>query len=193
MKNQGNWTFSSTYQGCLKSREEGDKRLKFEEAPANHQIDYSRLRDRTNPIAVSEDIVLYEDELDDNGQSQVRLRFRLMKDCFFLLLRCYVRIDQVLIRLIETRIFCLRVFRGELASNKRHRYTTPKPLESRECLGSGTTSSDRRTCRSAEHRRPACSFISFQDKTAENFCHSFQNTGIVAEMLSCFFTLERGR
>lgn len=113
IKFQGNWTFSTTYTGCLDEYSEQlgkNKQIKFERAPDNHSIDYSRLKDRSNPIAMSEDIVLYEDELDDNGQSQLRLRFRLMKDCFFILLRCYVRIDGVLIRMIETRLFGLRKF-----------------------------------------------------------------------------------
>merc|ERR1711972_1194383 len=70
------------------------------------QIDYARLKDRTNPILKHEDIILYEDELDDNGQAQLRLRFRLMKDCFFILLRFYLRLDNVLVRLVETRLYC---------------------------------------------------------------------------------------
>ena len=107
--------------------------LKYEPAPENHEIDYSRLKDRSNPIAVSEDLVLYEDELDDNGQSQVRLRFRLMKDCFFLLLRCYVRIDGVLIRLIETRIFCLRF--GELFLNTFFRQKSKKTYSKIPTIG----------------------------------------------------------
>ena len=130
IKNQGNWTFSSTYQGNLKSL---DNKLEYEPAPENHEIDYSRLKDRSNPIAVSEDLVLYEDELDDNGQSQVRLRFRLMKDCFFLLLRCYVRIDGVLIRLIETRIFCLRF--GELFLNTFFRQKSKKTYSKIPTIG----------------------------------------------------------
>lgn len=34
-----------------------------------------------------------------------KFRFRVMKDCFFGLLRDYVRVDNVLVRVIDTRIF----------------------------------------------------------------------------------------
>ena len=114
IKDQGNWMFSTKYEGEVFSR---DGMFKFEDLDLSeeerlldkkYQIDYDRLKDRSNPIMMSEDIVLYEDELDDNGQSQVRLRFRCMRDCFFILLRSYVRIDDILIRLIETRLFYLR-------------------------------------------------------------------------------------
>merc|ERR1712178_527417 len=91
MKDKGNWTFSTVYGGTLKNFGE---ELAFKNSET--QIDYARLKDRTNPILKHEDIILYEDELDDNGQAQLRLRFRLMKDCFF-----------VLVRLVETRLFCV--------------------------------------------------------------------------------------
>ena len=49
--------------------------------------------------------VIYEDELNDNGLSETKFRFRVMKDCFFGLLRSYLRVDNVLVRNIDTRIF----------------------------------------------------------------------------------------
>jgi len=100
MKDKGNWTFSTGYRGSLKTANDS---INFK--PTTRQIDYDRLRDRTKPICKSEDIILFEDELDDNGQAQLRLRFRLMQDCFFILFRYYLRLDNVLIRLIETRYY----------------------------------------------------------------------------------------
>jgi type 2A phosphatase activator TIP41 len=32
-------------------------------------------------------------------------RFRVMNDCFFGLLRCYLRVDEVMIRIYDTRIY----------------------------------------------------------------------------------------
>jgi len=58
-----------------------------------------------NVIKAYGQVVLYEDELGDKGFSQVNVRFRVMKDCFFLLLRSYVRVDHVLVRILDTRIF----------------------------------------------------------------------------------------
>ena len=58
-----------------------------------------------NPILWNDSIVLFEDELDDSGLSQSHFRFRAMKDCFYGLLRFYLRVDEVLIRIYDTRIF----------------------------------------------------------------------------------------
>jgi type 2A phosphatase activator TIP41 len=58
-----------------------------------------------NPIKWANVITLYEDELGDNGLAQVEFRFRVMGDCFFGLLRHYLRVDDVLIRIYDTRIY----------------------------------------------------------------------------------------
>ena len=59
-----------------------------------------------NPILHYGEIVLYEDELADRGYTKVYVRFRVMKDCFFALMRSYTRVDHVLARILDTRIFC---------------------------------------------------------------------------------------
>ena len=107
MKDKGNWTFTTRYQGTLTSfSDSSESTNSLVWKPTEAEIDYARLRDRSKPIMKHEDIILYEDELDDNGQAQLRLRFRLMQDCFFILLRFYLRLDDVLVRLVETRLYC---------------------------------------------------------------------------------------
>lgn len=59
-----------------------------------------------NPILSYGEIVLYEDELGDKGYSKVNVRFRVMADCFFLLLRSYTRVDHVTVRIFDTRVYC---------------------------------------------------------------------------------------
>lgn len=59
-----------------------------------------------NPILHYGEVVLYEDELGDKGYSKVNVRFRTMKDCFFVLLRSYTRVDHVLVRILDTRVYC---------------------------------------------------------------------------------------
>lgn len=49
--------------------------------------------------------MLFEDELGDNGLTTCEFRFRVMGDCFFGLLRSYLRVDDVLIRILDTRIY----------------------------------------------------------------------------------------
>ena len=63
------------------------------------------LRRRDVPIMHFVDLPLYEDDLGDNGDSVMRLRLRVMPSCFLLLLRHALRVDGLLIRHHETRIF----------------------------------------------------------------------------------------
>ena len=48
---------------------------------------------------------LYEDELDDNGLIQYEYKFRTMADSWFGLVRCYARIDEVAVHILDTRIY----------------------------------------------------------------------------------------
>jgi len=59
-----------------------------------------------NPIMQYGEVVLFEDELGDKGFSKVNVRFRIMENCFFVLHRSYTRVDHVLVRILDTRIFC---------------------------------------------------------------------------------------
>lgn len=59
-----------------------------------------------NPIRNYGEVVLFEDELGDKGFSRSNVRFRVMENCFFVLLRSYTRVDHVLVRILDTRIFC---------------------------------------------------------------------------------------
>jgi type 2A phosphatase activator TIP41 len=59
----------------------------------------------TNPIIHYEEMNFYEDELNDNGICQTKIRFRIMDDCFYGILRSYLRVYNVTIRNMDTRIF----------------------------------------------------------------------------------------
>lgn len=48
---------------------------------------------------------MFEDDLGDQGYTCLNLRFRVMKDCFYVLVRYYLRVDEVLVRIYDTRIF----------------------------------------------------------------------------------------
>jgi type 2A phosphatase activator TIP41 len=61
---------------------------------------------KDNPIVHYGEVVLFEDELGDKGYSKTNVRFRVMQNCFFVLLRSYTRVDKVLVRIFDTRIFC---------------------------------------------------------------------------------------
>ena len=48
---------------------------------------------------------MYEDEFGDRGYSRVNARYRVMANCFFILLRSYIRVDGVLVRILDTRVY----------------------------------------------------------------------------------------
>ncbi|KAK7390956.1 hypothetical protein VNO78_19193 [Psophocarpus tetragonolobus] len=59
------------------------------------------------PILFYDEVVLYEDELADNGVSLLTVKVRVMPSSWFLLLRFWLRVDGVLLRLRETRMHCV--------------------------------------------------------------------------------------
>ena len=60
---------------------------------------------KDNPILHYGQVIFFEDEFADRGHSKFYVRFRVMKDCFFILQRSYIRIDHVIVRILDTRIF----------------------------------------------------------------------------------------
>lgn len=50
-------------------------------------------------------VQLYASELDDNGLVDATVRVRVMDDFFFLLFRCWLRVDRVLVRSHEVRVY----------------------------------------------------------------------------------------
>jgi type 2A phosphatase activator TIP41 len=48
---------------------------------------------------------LFEDELHDNGISQLSIKIRVMPTCYYILMRQWLRVDNVLLRIIDTRFY----------------------------------------------------------------------------------------
>ncbi|OAY45506.1 TIP41-like protein [Manihot esculenta] len=71
----------------------------------DEQIDVVSLASK-EPILFYDEVVLYEDELADNGVSLLTVKVRVMPSCWFLLLRFWLRVDGVLMRLRDTRMHC---------------------------------------------------------------------------------------
>jgi type 2A phosphatase activator TIP41 len=70
----------------------------------DQQLDLEKLK-RQEPILFYDELTLYEDELADNGTSNVTLKIRCMPSGFFILLRFFMRVDGVLIRCFDTRYY----------------------------------------------------------------------------------------
>ncbi|AEO69009.1 uncharacterized protein THITE_2118950 [Thermothielavioides terrestris NRRL 8126] len=60
---------------------------------------------RRDPILFADEVVLYESELDDNGISVMSVKFRVMEQRMLLLCRLFMRLDGVLVRVRDTRVY----------------------------------------------------------------------------------------
>lgn len=89
------WTFSSEYSGTLS----GEYRLEA----TDEQIDIEKLKVREE-ILFFKEVILFEDELHDNGIALSSVKFRAMPSGFFLLHRFFLRVDGVMIRVVDTRM-----------------------------------------------------------------------------------------
>lgn len=94
------WSYSTTYKGTEATATESSS---LQSAPAlSLPLDLLRRRD---PIVFHDDVILYESELDDNGISMLRVKIRVMPQRLLLLSRLYMRLDHVLVRVRDTRVY----------------------------------------------------------------------------------------
>lgn len=90
------WTFSTPF--IVKM--EGGSWLELDESGMRMDL----LTDKTVPILFFDEIILFEDDLHDNGHAQFSIKLRIMPTCAYILARLWVRIDNILVRVHETRI-----------------------------------------------------------------------------------------
>jgi len=99
------WTYCSDYKGQVFKQLEQDN---IEHIPATESasavIDYDMLR-QPDQILFHNEMILYEDELHDNGMTTLSVRMRVMGKCFFVLLRVFLRMDNSIVRVHDTRFF----------------------------------------------------------------------------------------
>ena len=116
-KKPWDWTFSTEYCGTVTHRglessplsvmglrQRTDASLRCR-STSRSGIDMDLLRNRTDPILFYDEGVLYTDDLEDCGEVEVDAKLRVMPSCWFLLLRMFVRVDHVTIRMVESRYF----------------------------------------------------------------------------------------
>jgi type 2A phosphatase activator TIP41 len=77
---------------------------KLEFKPTNEPIPIELLK-RRDPILFFDDVMLYESELDDNGISVLSVKLRVHERRMLLLCRLYMRLDNVVCRVRDTRIY----------------------------------------------------------------------------------------
>mmetsp|Transcript_51622 Transcript_51622/g.85785 ORF Transcript_51622/g.85785 Transcript_51622/m.85785 type:complete len:214 (+) Transcript_51622:271-912(+) len=94
------WTYTTTYRGKVSKADGGE----VMGSPTEARIDIERLKGQ-DPIRFYTDMVLYEDELHDNGISVLSVKMRVMPKYVLVLLRFFLRVDGVIIRVHDTRLF----------------------------------------------------------------------------------------
>ena len=72
---------------------------------ATSGIDFSALRATSDPILFYDELLLYQDDLEDCGEVSFDTKLRVMPNCWFVLARLFLRIDGVMVRLRESRYF----------------------------------------------------------------------------------------
>ncbi|KAI0751049.1 type 2A phosphatase activator TIP41 [Daedaleopsis nitida] len=115
------WTYTTLYPGHLGTS--STKGLDWQPADRNnseHTIPLAELT-RHDPILFYAEIPLFEDELHDNGASHLLVRIRVMPTCIFILQRFTLRVDNVLFRTYDTRVY--------------HSFSSSPPLVVRETSG----------------------------------------------------------
>lgn len=94
------WSYSTTYRGSTAAGDAAGKQL----APSTKPIPLELLK-RRDPILFFDEVMLYESELDDNGISVLSVKVRVMEHRMLLLCRLYMRLDNVVVRVRDTRLY----------------------------------------------------------------------------------------
>jgi type 2A phosphatase activator TIP41 len=91
------WSYTTDYKGDLAPGSTG-----FQSSTEPIPLE---LLKRPDPILFFDDVILYEDELADNGITMLSCKVRVMPARLLLLCRFFMRLDNVLIRLRDTRVY----------------------------------------------------------------------------------------
>jgi type 2A phosphatase activator TIP41 len=90
------WSYSTDYKGTTTGSPA------FE--PSSTPIPLELLK-RRDPILFWDEVMLYEDELADNGIAMLQCKLRVMPERMLLLSRFFLRLDGVLFRIRDTRVY----------------------------------------------------------------------------------------
>ena len=91
------WSYSTDYKGTLRPSSPSF-------TPCTSPIPLELLK-RPDPILFFDDVVLYEDEMADNGITMLTVKIRVMPQRMLLLCRFFMRLDNVLVRIRDTRVY----------------------------------------------------------------------------------------
>jgi type 2A phosphatase activator TIP41 len=105
------WSYSTVYDGTVRRDPDAASTTtaaadlpQFKPAPPGKAIPIELLK-RRDPILFFDEVVLYESELDDNGISIYSAKLRVHEHRMLLLCRLFMRLDNVLVRIRDTRVY----------------------------------------------------------------------------------------
>jgi len=96
------WTYTTCYHGSVDNSE---AKVGAQWSETSDRIDRDRLSVH-EPILFFDEVTLYESELDDNGVAQMSVKVRVMPSGWYVLMRFWLRVDGVLMRVRDTRFYC---------------------------------------------------------------------------------------
>ncbi|CAJ2509982.1 Uu.00g058820.m01.CDS01 [Anthostomella pinea] len=108
------WSYTTTYKGTVivSGGGAGEGQHNHERGPnwtGQFQPDDTpipiELLKRRDPILFNDEVVLYESELDDNGASVMTVKVRVHAQRMLLLCRLFMRLDNVVVRVRDTRVY----------------------------------------------------------------------------------------
>lgn len=111
------WSYSTDYKGTTDVGRSGADWHLSTQAKDPIRTD---LLARQDPIQFFDEVDLYEDELADNGIALFQIKIRMMPERLLLLSRFFLRLDGVIVRLRDTRVYV------EHSTNKIIRQFTSK-------------------------------------------------------------------
>ena len=91
------WSYSTDYKGAIQK-----STPPFQ--PSQKPIPLELLK-RPDPIIFFDEVMLYEDEMADNGITLLSCKVRVMPARLLLLCRFFMRLDNVLVRIRDTRVY----------------------------------------------------------------------------------------
>jgi type 2A phosphatase activator TIP41 len=95
------WTFTTSYKGSLFSENDEASKLNVSETAERINLDKLRVQET---ICFFDEVSLFDDELSDHGISSLNIKIRVMPTSFYILQRFFLRVDNVVIRVFDTRI-----------------------------------------------------------------------------------------
>lgn len=96
------WSYSTDYKGTTHV---GPTEKQWQTSSQSEHPVRIDLLSRPDPIEFFDEVDLYEDELADNGIALLNIKIRVMPDRLLLLHRFFLRLDGVVIRIRDTRVY----------------------------------------------------------------------------------------